>query len=69
MPITTTAVEDEPCLDPASTSRDNKVSYTMTFYPTENDRLVSDCEVVPQFNEAHDTRFIDLDFEVSEYDV
>jgi len=69
LPFTTTAVEDKPCLDPSAVSRDETVNYDNIFYPTELDRFTPDCEIVPQFNEKFDTRFIDLDFEVTEYEV
>ena len=69
MPITTTSVEDKPCLDPSAVSRDDLVNYDLIYYTTELDRLTPDCQIVPQFNEKYDTRYIDLDFEVTEYEV
>lgn len=39
------------------------------FYPLEVDRLKPDCQVLDQFNERYDTRYVDLGLEITEYDV
>ena len=38
------------------------------YYPLENDRLQHDCEVLEQFGEAFDTRYISASLEVSEHE-
>jgi len=39
------------------------------FYPLEIDRLKQDCEVLEQFSERYDTRYVNMGLSITEYDV
>ena len=64
LPLTSFKVEQQPCLDNNNVSR----SPNSIYYPLEKDRLQQECEIIEQFDEAFDTRYIKAGLEVSEHD-
>ena len=63
--MTSFNVEARPCLD----HNDVSISAYAVFYPLELDRKIEDCREIAQFSESYDSRYTDLGFKISEYDV
>lgn len=61
LPITTTSISSQPCLNPTQSS--NQKNY----YPTELDRLPEDCS--EYLGEKYDNRFTNTGLQLSQYEL
>ena len=60
LPVTNTQIGKQPCIDPKATFENR------AYYPTELDRKRGRCEVDDDVGTSQDTRFQELDFQISE---
>lgn len=64
LPLTTTALEYKPCLNP----KEKSIGPDAVFYPTEHDYLAGGCSESTLLNETYDSRYQNLNLTLNEYD-